>query len=66
MMRKEIYALTAERRQYQEKLSEMEEGAMDMSSKIVMSENSNLKMELAKMKKESIRLRGKLEYYELI
>lgn len=66
LMRKEIVALTAERRQYEEKLIEMEDGSMDMSSKIVMSENNNLKMELAKMKKESIRLRGKLEYYELI
>jgi len=69
LLRKEVVALTSERRSYQEKMREMEQmetSSMDMSSKIVMSENSSLKMELLKMKKESTRLRGKLEYYELI
>ena len=69
LMRKEVVALTSERRSYQEKLREMEEldnSSLDMSSKMVMSENNSLKFELSKMKKESLRLRQKLEEYQTI
>ena len=67
LMRKEVVALTSERRSYQDKLKEMEEldnSSIDMSSKIVMSENNSLKFELSKMKKESIRLRKKVMEYQ--
>jgi len=69
LMRKEVVALTSERRSYQDKLREMEEldnSSIDMSSKIVMSENNSLKFELSKMKKESIRLRRKVLEYQTI
>jgi hypothetical protein len=69
LLRKEVVALTSERRLYQDKLREMEEldnSSIDMSSKMVMSENNSLKFELSKMKKESIRLRRKLEEYQTI
>lgn len=69
LMCKEVVALTSERRSYQDKLREMEEldnSSIDMSSKLVMSENNSLKFELSKMKKESIRLRRKVMEYQTI
>ena len=69
LMRKEVVALTSERRSYQDKLKEMEEldsSSIDMSSKLLMSENSSLKFELSKMKKESTRLRRQVLEYQTI
>jgi len=69
MLRKEVVALTAERRAFLEKirmLEQTESSSIDVSSKMIMSENNALKTEIEKLSKESKKLKGKLEYYELI
>ena len=49
-----------------QEMEELDNFSLDMSSKMVLSENNNLKFELSKMKKESLRLRRKLEEYQTI
>ena len=69
MLRKEVVALTGERRVFLEKirmLEQTESSSIDVSSKMIMSENNALKTQIEKLSKESKKLKGKLEYYELI